>query len=124
MDAELDANRLQPKIFRVTVNNTESIVYYSSQNDECSKGMVGIVNPNNTQTWDDYKKRASELAKGVTPSGSSYGGTVVDNPEMPSPSPAGSKDKDKDGKKSSAAGAARAPFFALAFALGTIALFA
>lgn len=68
----------QDKVFRVTLNNTEPLAYYSSQGNECASGMVGIVNPSGNKTLDDYKSRASKLARGVTPGKTSYGGEVAD----------------------------------------------
>ncbi|KAG6011507.1 hypothetical protein E4U54_008052 [Claviceps lovelessii] len=54
-------------VFRVTWTNTEPVVFYSSQGDECSKGMVGIINPNEKQTLQSYKTRASQLSTCVQP---------------------------------------------------------
>ncbi|KID92372.1 extracellular serine-rich protein [Metarhizium guizhouense ARSEF 977] len=99
------------KVFRVTMNNTDPMAFYSSQGDECPKGMVGMVNPSGTETLDDYKKRAGGLARGVTPGNSPYGGDVTGNA---SPSPSGSKNGDKDKGDKSGAGALRASLLALA----------
>jgi hypothetical protein len=70
---------LQDKVFQVTVNSTEPIPFYSSQENECAKGMVGIVNPSSNKTFGDYKTRASALSKGVTPGSASFGGELVDS---------------------------------------------
>ncbi|UKZ85303.1 uncharacterized protein TrAFT101_001170 [Trichoderma asperellum] len=67
------------KIFRVTVNGTDPIPFYSSQGNECSGGMVGIINPSKNQTLADYKKRAAALARSVSPGRTSFGGEIVDN---------------------------------------------
>ncbi|PTB80658.1 hypothetical protein M440DRAFT_1419207 [Trichoderma longibrachiatum ATCC 18648] len=67
------------KVFRVEVNGTDPIAFYSSQGNECASGMVGIVNPSANQTLADYKKRASALARSVTPGRKPYGGDIADN---------------------------------------------
>ncbi|PTB70882.1 hypothetical protein BBK36DRAFT_1137529 [Trichoderma citrinoviride] len=67
------------KVFRVEVNGTDPIPFYSSQGNECASGMVGIVNPSANQTLADYKKRASALARSVTPGRTSFGGEIADN---------------------------------------------
>lgn len=112
---------LQDKVFRVTIANTDPIVFYSSQGDECPKGMVGIVNPNDKETLDDYKKRAGALARGVTPGQSTYGGELAGNT---APSPTGSKNNDKDNKDGkdgkSAAGTLLIPLLTLVTSLGAI----
>lgn len=107
----------------MTVANTDPVPFYSSQGDECPKGMVGIINPSDKETLDDYKKRASGLARGVTPGKSSYGGEMADNK---SAAPTGGKgDGKNDGKDSkdgkSAASAERAPMMALVAAFGVLA---
>ncbi|KAL7814160.1 hypothetical protein V8C44DRAFT_38579 [Trichoderma aethiopicum] len=67
------------KVFRVEVNGTDPIAFYSSQGNECASGMVGIVNPSANQTLADYKKRASALARSVTPGRKPFGGEIADN---------------------------------------------
>ena len=66
-------------MFRVEINSTDPIPFYSSQSNECPKGLVGIINPSKTENITDYKKRASGLAKGVTPGTKVFGGEVVDD---------------------------------------------
>ncbi|KAG5926446.1 hypothetical protein E4U42_003292 [Claviceps africana] len=62
-----DANSYEDdKVFRVTLSNADPVVFYSSQGDDCSKGMVGIVNPNEKQTLHKYRMRASQLARCTT----------------------------------------------------------
>ncbi|KAH6895353.1 hypothetical protein B0T10DRAFT_557574 [Thelonectria olida] len=78
------------KVFQVTINDTEPLVFYSSQDDECAQGMVGIVNPSQNKTLSDYEDHASELSQGVTPGRTSYGGKLVDS------SDAGSDKNSKD----------------------------
>jgi len=66
-------------VFRVTINSTDPIAFYSSQDTECSEGMVGIINPDDDHTLDDYKERASELSgKGNSPP-DAYGGELVED---------------------------------------------
>ncbi|KAL7963017.1 hypothetical protein V8C34DRAFT_300942 [Trichoderma compactum] len=67
------------KVFRVEINGTDTIPFYSSQGNECAGGMVGIINPKGNQTLDDYKKRASALARSVSPGRNSFGGEIADN---------------------------------------------
>lgn len=86
------------KIFRVTVNGTDPIPFYSSQGNECSGGMVGIINPSKNQTLADYKKRASALARSVSPGRTSFGGEIVDNDDS------SNSTSDDDGKGGSSSG--------------------
>ncbi|KAI9167082.1 Extracellular serine-rich protein [Paramyrothecium foliicola] len=69
------------RVFRVTINDTEPVVFYSSQGDECSKGMVGIVNQSSDRNLTDYRDRASELSRAVTPGRDTYGGVLADADE-------------------------------------------
>ncbi|CAM1511300.1 Fc.00g088130.m01.CDS01 [Cosmosporella sp. VM-42] len=111
------------KVFQVTVNGTSPTPFYSSQGDECAKGMVGIVNPSSNKTLDDYKKRASELSKGVTPGKAIFGGKLVDSDDADSDSDSddkGDDNKDNDDSKDSsskddedAAGSLHVPMFGL-----------
>ncbi|KFA62514.1 hypothetical protein S40285_05585 [Stachybotrys chlorohalonatus IBT 40285] len=64
-------------IFRVRVNSTDPIVFYSSQGDECTEGMVGIINESGDRNLTDYRDRASELSSAVTPGREAYGGERV-----------------------------------------------
>ncbi|EGR52046.1 uncharacterized protein TRIREDRAFT_55443 [Trichoderma reesei QM6a] len=86
------------KVFRVEVNGTDPIAFYSSQGNECASGMVGIVNPSANQTLADYKKRASALARSVTPGRKPYGGEIADNDS--SDDDDGDDDDSKDGSSS------------------------
>ncbi|KAE9373045.1 hypothetical protein N431DRAFT_503818 [Stipitochalara longipes BDJ] len=40
-----------PPSFQVTVNDTAPIFFYCSQTDACFQGMIGVINPNATQTF-------------------------------------------------------------------------
>jgi hypothetical protein len=60
--------------------------------------MVGIVNPSANQTLADYKKRASALARSVTPGRKPYGGEIADNDS--SDDDDGDDDDSKDGSSS------------------------
>ncbi|KAH0496751.1 hypothetical protein TgHK011_004098 [Trichoderma gracile] len=86
------------KVFRVEVNGTDPIAFYSSQGNECASGMVGIVNPSANQTLADYKKRASALARSVTPGRKPYGGDIADNDSSDDDD---GDDDSKDGSSSS-----------------------
>ncbi|KAG5929636.1 hypothetical protein E4U53_002409 [Claviceps sorghi] len=54
------------KVFRVTLSNADPLVFYSPEGDDCSKGMVGMVNPNEKQTLHRYRMRAGQLAQCTT----------------------------------------------------------
>ncbi|KAL6881365.1 hypothetical protein J3F83DRAFT_765565 [Trichoderma novae-zelandiae] len=95
------------KVFRVEVNGTDPIAFYSSQGNECASGMVGIINPSANQTLADYKKRASALARSVTPGRTAFGGEIADNDSSDDDGKSGSgsgssgdSSSDKDGKDS------------------------
>ncbi|KFY65133.1 hypothetical protein V496_02799 [Pseudogymnoascus sp. VKM F-4515 (FW-2607)] len=46
-------NSLQPPQFSIVVNDTEPIFFYCSSPGACTQeGMVGVINPNSTQTLD------------------------------------------------------------------------
>ncbi|KAJ4310358.1 hypothetical protein N0V84_011006 [Fusarium piperis] len=98
------------QVFRVTVNDTEPLPFYSSQGKECPSGMVGIINPSDNKTLDEYKKEAAKLSSGVSPGRAVFGGKLVDGDDADSDD---SDDKDssksKDGDKDNAAGALGAP---------------
>ncbi|KAJ4164702.1 hypothetical protein LMH87_006364 [Akanthomyces muscarius] len=79
------------KVFRVEVNNTDPLAFYSSQGTECASGMVGIVNPSGDKTLDDYRSRASKLSTGVSPGNATFGGELADK--------GGSDKDDQDNKK-------------------------
>ncbi|KAI0126107.1 Cupredoxin [Xylariales sp. AK1849] len=50
-------------IFSVTVNDTNPIWLYCTQQSHCQSGMVGVVNPpaDGDQTLDAYKKKSTEF---------------------------------------------------------------
>ncbi|KAG5981172.1 hypothetical protein E4U55_003232 [Claviceps digitariae] len=78
------------KVFRVTLANADTVVFYSSQGDECTKGMVGIVNPSEKQTLQNYKMRASQLTGCIMlPGKCCHGGQSADDKALCN---------DKDGK--------------------------
>ncbi|KAM0426155.1 hypothetical protein ACHAPT_008499 [Fusarium lateritium] len=104
------------KVFRVTVNDTEPLPFYSSQGKECPGGMVGIINPDSKKTLASYKKEAAKLSSGVNPAKAAFGGEFVDSDDAGSDDDKDSDDKDssesKDGDskdKDNAAGALGAP---------------
>lgn len=71
---------MQVHVFRVTLNHTDPIVFYSSFEDQCSTGMVGIVNANSNHTLKSYERSSSSVAKAATPDpdDEAYGGVFVD----------------------------------------------
>ncbi|KAG6030691.1 hypothetical protein E4U19_000324 [Claviceps sp. Clav32 group G5] len=71
------------KVFRVSLANEEPLVFYSSQAGDCSRGMVGIVNPNEQQSLENYMMRASLLSQDMIPDAAChgeeiYGGQLAD----------------------------------------------
>lgn len=66
-----------PDIFRVTVNNTDPMVYYCSQNlhQHCTNGMVGVVNTDNA-TLQMYKAGARGIETAVSPA-QVFGGDLI-----------------------------------------------
>ncbi|KAG6099315.1 hypothetical protein E4U30_006804 [Claviceps sp. LM220 group G6] len=71
------------KVFRVSLANDEPLVFYSSQVGDCSRGMVGIVNPNEQQNLENYMMRASLLSQDMIPDAAChgteiYGGQLAD----------------------------------------------
>ncbi|RMJ12340.1 hypothetical protein CDV36_008000 [Fusarium kuroshium] len=109
------------KVFRVTVNDTEPLPFYSSQGKECPNGMVGIINPSENKTLDEYKEEAAKLSSGVSPGRTVVGGKLVDADDADSDD-SDSDDNDssesKDGDdKDNAAGALGAPLAGV-FAVG------
>jgi hypothetical protein len=69
-------------VFRVTVNNTNPMVFYCSQDylqyKHCQSGMVGVVNSDNA-TLTKYKTAARNITKAMTPA-KVFGGDVAANP--------------------------------------------
>lgn len=61
----------------MTVNDTEPIVFYCSQNtlSHCKSGMSGVVNPANSSQLTDYKNAAKNVDTAGSPA-SVFGGTV------------------------------------------------
>ncbi|EGX92856.1 Cupredoxin [Cordyceps militaris CM01] len=91
------------KVFRVQVNNSETIAFYSAQGNDCASGMVGIVNPSANQTLENYKGRASKLARAVSPGNATFGGELAsDGSSDDSKSGQDDKKNGKDDKKNSA----------------------
>ncbi|EPE29278.1 Cupredoxin [Glarea lozoyensis ATCC 20868] len=56
-----------PPTFQVRVNDTEPIFFYCSAPDACRDGMVGVINPNATQTLDVQKKFAANASYDFSP---------------------------------------------------------
>ncbi|RDA89471.1 hypothetical protein CP533_1527 [Ophiocordyceps camponoti-saundersi (nom. inval.)] len=99
------------QVFRVTVNSADPMPFFSSQDDECPHGMVGIINPNGDKTLDKYRNLAKTLSRAVSPSGSSYGGDLADDNQS-------SNQRNQDGTAKAAASAAAVPVLAMAVAGG------
>ncbi|KAM3516914.1 hypothetical protein NHJ13051_009466 [Beauveria bassiana] len=90
---------LYGKVFRVEVDNTDAMIFYSSQGNACASGMVGIVNPSKDKSLQDYKSRASKLSEGVSPGHTTFGGELVNKGSFHDDSK--SDDKDAQGGKKS-----------------------
>ncbi|KAG9253176.1 uncharacterized protein F5Z01DRAFT_658042 [Emericellopsis atlantica] len=65
-------------LFRVKINNTEPIAFYSSVDGQCAGGMVGMINADSNHTLDDYRSRAKAVASSISPRNGPYGGEVDD----------------------------------------------
>ncbi|PKS11258.1 hypothetical protein jhhlp_003019 [Lomentospora prolificans] len=65
------------KVFRVKINDTEPIVFYSTQDRECSEGMIGAINVASEDQLNEYREKASSLSKAVAPR-NVFGGEVAD----------------------------------------------
>lgn len=107
--------REQGKVFSIKVNSLEPVPFYSSQGDECPKGMVGIINPKGNKNLDKYRNQAKTLSRSVTPGSTPYGGELDDNDDP-------SVQRNPDGTVKAAAGAMTVPVVSLAAALGLAAL--
>lgn len=100
------------------INDTEPIVFYSSVNKQCPEGMVGIINPNDEQTIDEYRDNASGLATAVSPGSESYGGEVTEDAENDADDDNNDGFNDDGEEGGSGAGAMTAPVLSLLAALG------
>jgi hypothetical protein len=78
---------LQSTVFRVTVNNTDPIIYYCSQNaagfgNHCKDhGMAGIVNEPDVSRLQEYRDAAASVNTSITPDSSPFGGVFAENPD-------------------------------------------
>ncbi|SPO04394.1 uncharacterized protein DNG_07079 [Cephalotrichum gorgonifer] len=64
------------EVFRVTVNDTEPIVFYSTQGRECAGGLIGGVNIKDKGQLEKYREDAAALSQGVAPP-KVFGGVVA-----------------------------------------------
>ncbi|KAL7792564.1 hypothetical protein V8C37DRAFT_379893 [Trichoderma ceciliae] len=78
-----------PEVFQVTVNSTDPIFFYCSQNllSHCISGMSGVVNGNSTQTIAAYQKAAKSATSASNPP-APLGGQLVANSDATSTSSA------------------------------------
>lgn len=77
---------LQSQTFEVTVNNTDPIFFYCSQNkfSHCISGMSGVVNePSSGDTLDAYQAAAKSVKSASNPA-TVFGGRLVANAEATS----------------------------------------
>ncbi|KAK2597138.1 hypothetical protein N8I77_013004 [Diaporthe amygdali] len=84
---EDDSNIENSTVFRVTVNDTNPIVYYCSQNgadfgNHCKDhGMAGVINEPDLSKLQDYKDAAALVDTSVTPDSEPFGGVFAENPD-------------------------------------------
>ncbi|KAK1836896.1 hypothetical protein QBC39DRAFT_326322 [Podospora conica] len=74
-------------VFRVTINSTDPIVFYCSQNtgSHCKSGMVGTINAAEARGVDFYKALAANASTAVSPP-RVFGGQLVLSPPPPNSS--------------------------------------
>ncbi|KAK1758861.1 extracellular serine-rich protein [Echria macrotheca] len=63
-------------VFQVKINSTDPIFFYCGVPTHCQAGMVGVINPNSSQTLSAYQSKASSSSNTGVPS-NVFGGTVV-----------------------------------------------
>lgn len=82
-----DVTKLQSTVFRVTVNDTDPIIYYCSQNgpefgNHCKDhGMAGVVNEPDVSKLQEYRDAAASVNTSVTPDSEPFGGVFAVNPD-------------------------------------------
>lgn len=69
-------------MFRVTVNNTDPMVYYCSQNgsvanSHCQGGMIGFVNQPEESEVTAYTSAAADSSVNISPNEGPFGGVLV-----------------------------------------------
>ncbi|KUI70953.1 hypothetical protein VM1G_05847 [Cytospora mali] len=85
---EEDSATENSTVFRVTVNDTNPIVYYCSQNgpgfgNHCKDhGMAGVINEPDLTKLQIYKDAAALVNTSVTPASGPFGGVFAANPDM------------------------------------------
>ncbi|KAM3502586.1 hypothetical protein MY10362_004740 [Beauveria mimosiformis] len=80
-------------------DNTDAMIFYSSQGNACASDMVGIVNSSKDKSLQDYKSRARKLSEGVSPGHATFGGELADKGSSYDDSKSDDNDA-QDGKKS------------------------
>ncbi|KAK8879661.1 extracellular serine-rich protein [Apiospora arundinis] len=73
-------------VFTVKVNDTKPIWFYCTQKQHCKGGMVGVVNPPQGKTLDDYKKAAAATDGTAGEGAMVFGGTMAKGGSSSSPS--------------------------------------
>lgn len=80
-------HHVQSTVFRVTVNDTDPIVYYCSQNapefgNHCKDhGMAGVINEPDVSKLQGYRDAAALVDTSVTPDSDPFGGVFAENPD-------------------------------------------
>ncbi|KAK3318861.1 hypothetical protein B0H66DRAFT_603428 [Apodospora peruviana] len=87
-----EAGAPNSQVFRVTINDTQPIVFYCSQNTgtHCKKGMFGVVNAGVELTLEPYAKAANGSDSAGSPEGGPYGGVFEALQATPSTTDGGS----------------------------------
>ncbi|KAK7743458.1 hypothetical protein SLS53_003992 [Cytospora paraplurivora] len=85
---EADETKENSTVFRVTVNDTNPIVYYCSQNgpdfgNHCKEhGMAGVVNEPDLTRLQTYRDAAALVNTSVSPASGPFGGVFAANPDV------------------------------------------
>ncbi|KAK7713246.1 hypothetical protein SLS64_004495 [Diaporthe eres] len=106
-----DATTENSTVFRVTVNDTDPIIYYCSQNgpefgNHCKDhGMAGVVNEPDVSRLQEYRDAAASVNTSVTPDSEPFGGVFAVNPDTDAVSGTASGSSPASTSTTSAAGA-------------------
>ncbi|ROV87303.1 hypothetical protein VPNG_10400 [Cytospora leucostoma] len=85
---EADATKENSTVFHVTVNDTNPIVYYCSQNgpdfgNHCKEhGMAGVINEPDLTRLQAYRDAAALVNTSVSPASGPFGGVFAANPDV------------------------------------------
>ena len=97
------------------VNETEPIAFYSSVYRQCADGMVGMINPNDMMSLEQYRRNAEGLAESSSPGTVPYGGELVDAGDAEDDEEF--RDEDIEDERRAGAGMVGAPLLSLVAAV-------